>query len=219
MLQYDLNAKVRTSFGKSAAKSMRREGLTPAVVYGQKSEPVALELNTKEMTRILMDAKRRNALFNLDVDDNGTLTKRFVMTKEIQTDPVRDTLVHTDFFEVPTDSPIVLGVPVKCTGVAKGIDMGGMLNITMQAIQVRGLVLDMPDFFEVDISDLDVGQSLKCEEISIPDGLELLTDLNDVFVSLIHPKGQDEEEEVEVDEDAEAEADADADGAAAKSEE
>jgi large subunit ribosomal protein L25 len=195
MLQYDLNAKVRTTFGKGAAKSMRREGLTPAVMYGAKKDSVALALDTRELSRILMQTQRRNALFNLDVDDSGTSSKRYVMTKEIQTDPVLDTLVHADFFEVPIDAPIVLGVPVKCIGNAKGVEMGGVLNVTMRAIMVRGLVLDMPDYFEVDIADLDVGHSYKCNEIPIPDGLEMLTSLSDVFVSVMHPKGQDEEEE------------------------
>ncbi|MDH5299466.1 MAG: 50S ribosomal protein L25, partial [Desulfobulbaceae bacterium] len=94
MLQVEMSARVRKSFGKGAARTTRRAGQTPAVVYGPKTEPLALELNTKDFTKGLIFINRRNAVVNLNIDDGGSTSTRHVVVKEIQADPVQDTLVH-----------------------------------------------------------------------------------------------------------------------------
>jgi len=183
---------------------MRREGLTPAVLYGPKTESLALQLEAKELTRVMLDLQRRNAVFNLDISGADSSEKRHVMVKEIQTHPVDDSLVHTDFYEVPLDEPVTLTVPIKYTGTSKGVDLGGVLHVTLNSVQVKGLVLDIPDFFEVDITDLAIGDHLECSSLDVPAGLELLADGSDICVAVYSPKREVVKSDDDVEEEEEA---------------
>ena len=184
MLQVDIISRVRTTFGKGAARTLRRAGQTPGIVYGPKLEPLALEMNTKDLTKALLSINRKNAVINLDIDDGKEVSKRHVMTKEIQTDPVQDVVIHADFCEVLLDKPMTLSVPIKYTGKAKGVDMGGDLQIAMNEISLKGKVFDIPDYVEINISSLGVGDRLTCKDIAIPDTLALQGAENAVCVSV-----------------------------------
>jgi len=206
MLQYEMNAQVRTAFGKSASKSLRREGISPAIMYGPKSEALAIQLETKALTKIMLELQRRNAVFSLDVSGGDAAGKRHVMVKDIQTNPVDDSLVHTDFMEVSLEEPITLNVPIKYTGVSQGVDLGGELHVSLNRVAVKGLVLDIPDFFEIDITPLAIGDSFNCDVITVPAGVELLNNSDDLCVSVAVAKRQiEEDDEVEADAPAAAE--------------
>jgi len=195
MLQFDLNAQVRGSFGKGASRSMRRAGLTPAILYGPKTEPLALQFNTKDLTKSLLTLQRRNAVFAVDVDDSGSTSKRHVMLKAVQTNPINDTLVHADFIEVALDQPITLQVPVSLLGKAKGVDLGGDLSVTVKKVALKGQILDIPDLIERDISDLAIGESLSCKDLAIPENIELLNDPEQVCVAVLAARESREEDE------------------------
>lgn len=193
MLQVDMTAKTRNTFGKGAARTIRRAGNTPAVLYGPKIEPLALELNTKDFTKGLLFINRRNAVVNLHVDD-GAATKH-VMVKEIQADPIHDTLVHADFVEISLDDDMTLIVPLKFTGKAKGVDLGGEMNIMATSIKLSGKPLEIPDFVEVNVSPLGIGESLKYADLNIPAGLSMVTNKKKVCVSIAGAsaaKGEDD---------------------------
>lgn len=185
MLQLDLTARVRQTFGKGAARVLRRAGQTPAVLYGPKVDSLALELDTKSFTKALLSVHRQNVVINLDIDDGKKTSKRHVMTKELQTDPVQDTLVHADFYEISLDEPMTLDVPLKFTGKAKGVDMGGELQIAMTKVALKGNVLDLPDVIEIDVTPLMAGQSFCCKDIQIPENVKLQKDAEKVCVSVI----------------------------------
>ncbi|MDP2106282.1 MAG: 50S ribosomal protein L25, partial [Desulfobulbaceae bacterium] len=125
MLQFDLNAQVRNSFGKCESRRFRVEGLTPAIVYGHNTEPLALKMNTKELTQTLLKVQRRNAVYNLNVKNEQSDVCLHVMVKELQTDPISDGLLHADFCSISLDAPLVFTVPVNFVGKAKGVDLGG----------------------------------------------------------------------------------------------
>ncbi len=206
MLQVDVAAQVRNTFGKGAARTLRSAGLTPAVLYGPKTEPMALEVDTRGFTRTLLDIQRRPAVVTLDI---GGDDKKSVLIKEIQTDPIKDTLTHADFYEIDLNDSMQFAVQVEYEGVPVGVDVGGVLNVISNTVNLKGKPLDIPDSISVDITGLDIGDKLTCADLQIPEGLELLDDANATCVMVSTPSREVEEVE-ELDEGAEAEAAADA---------
>lgn len=184
MLQVNMTARVRKTFGKGAARTLRRSGWTPANLYGPNIEPMAIELETKPFMKTLLSIHRQNAVINLDVEDGGKASKRHVMTKEIQTDPVEDSLIHADFYEVSLDELMTLSVPIKFIGKAKGVELGGDLHLNLTSLALKGKVLDLPDFVEVNISPLGVGESIKCKDIKLPENVTLQTKEDAVCASV-----------------------------------
>lgn len=174
MLQVDLNARVRKTFGKGNARALRRAGMTPAVLYGPKIDSMALELTTKPFTKALFGIHRRNAVISLEIENGDMPAKRHVMIREVQIDPVQGTLVHADFFEISLDTLVKLFVDVKFTGKPKGFESGGELQVAKSKVCLEALPLDFPDFVEVDITHLDIGDSVTCKSLNIPDKVTLL---------------------------------------------
>lgn len=174
MLQVDLTARVRKTFGKGNARALRRAGMTPAVLYGPKIDSMALELTTKPFTKTLFGIHRRNAVISLEIENGDLPAKRHVMIREVQIDPVQGTLVHADFLEISLDTPAKLFVDVKFTGKAKGFESGGELQVAKRKVCLEALPLDFPDCVEVDITHLDIGDSVTCKSLNIPDKVTLL---------------------------------------------
>jgi large subunit ribosomal protein L25 len=174
MLQVDLTARVRKTFGKGNARALRRAGMTPAVLYGPKIDSMALELTTKPFTKALFGIHRRNAVISLEIENGDLPAKRHVMIREVQIDPVQGTLVHADFFEISLDTFVKLFVDVKFTGKPKGFESGGELQVAKGKVCLEALPLDFPDCVEVDITHLDIGDSVTCKSLIIPDKVTLL---------------------------------------------
>jgi large subunit ribosomal protein L25 len=189
MLQLDVAAKVRQNFGKEAMRSLRHQGRTPAILYGPKTDPLALSVETKDFTHSLLFLHGQNAVFALEVEGGGeSKEKRHVLLKEVQTDPVKDTVLHADFYEISMDEELTLHVPLKFNGKPKGVDMGGILNIVLHGALVKGRPLDIPDELDVDISGLELnGPGITCGEIVLPANVTLVEDVGKVCASVIHP--------------------------------
>jgi len=173
MLQYEMAANVRGKFGKGAARTLRAAGKTPAVVYGPKLEPTALELETKPFTKTLIDIQRRNAVINLNIEGGSDKASRQVMIKELQVDPIDNSLIHADFYEISLEKPMTLIVPLKYIGKAKGVDMGGDLEVSVTELPVSGRVMDIPDQIEVDITSLGIGERLTAKDLTVPANITL----------------------------------------------
>ncbi|MEA2084670.1 MAG: 50S ribosomal protein L25 [Thermodesulfobacteriota bacterium] len=174
MLQVDLTARVRKTFGKGNARALRRAGLTPAVLYGPKIDSMALELSSKSFTKALFGFHRRNAVISLEIENGDLSAKRHVMIREVQTDPVQGTLVHADFLEISLDTPVKLFVDLKFTGKPKGFESGGELQVAKSKVYLDALPLDFPDCVEVDITHLDIGDSVTCKDLNLSDKVTLL---------------------------------------------
>lgn len=187
MLQFDLNAQVRNNFGKCGSRRLRVDGLTPAILYGYNTEPVALQMNTKELTQTLLKVQRRNAVYTLTVKNDQSDVSCHVMVKELQTDPISDGLLHADFCAISLDAPLVFTVPVTFVGKAKGVELGGDMTIFIKNVTLKGRPLDIPESVEKDISDLGVDAKITCADLNIPAGVELITDKNTVCVSVVMP--------------------------------
>jgi large subunit ribosomal protein L25 len=183
MLQVDMSASKRESFGKGAMRRLRVSGNTPAVLYGNKKEVYSLQLETAPFLKTLFEISRKNAVVNLSI--NGDV--HHVLVKEIQTDPVHDTLIHADFYEIDIAATRRFTVPVQFTGKAKGLEFGGELVIHNAAIELDGTPLDMPDVIEADISGLGIGESLLFSDLNLPAEVKMVADSSSLCVEVITP--------------------------------
>ncbi len=198
MLQVDMSASKRESFGKCAMRRLRVSGNTPAVLYGKNKDAVALQLETVSFTRSLFQISRKNAVVNLSINGDDT---RHVMMKEIQTDPVNDSLIHADFYEISLDTPSRFSVPVEFEGEAIGVDLGGALVVHNPTVELEGLPLDIPDTVSLDVSNLYIGDSIQVASIELPEKVKMATDTSALCVEVttaIAVLEYDEEEDTAV---------------------
>jgi large subunit ribosomal protein L25 len=140
MKTVSLSGALRAHVGKRDAKSQRYEGKVPCVLYGG-----------KEQVHFSTDA---------------TNFKRIIFTPETFLIDISNEVLHADFFEVNLEKPIVVSVPVKLTGTSPGVIRGGKLTLKFKKLKVKGLIKDLPDFIEISVSNLDVGQTIKVKDLS-----------------------------------------------------
>ena len=202
MEQFELNATVRKSTGNGPARALRREGRMPAVLYGPKTEPVLLSVDIKEFETIIKKSSVGQALLNLLIQ-NGKEISKPAMIKELQTNPVNGNILHVDFYEIDMQRKIRVMVPVTTTGQSVGVELGGHLQIVRREIEVLCLPTDIPEAFEIDITDLDIGDSVHLEDIPLGDNVEIQGDVNFTVATILAPKLV--EEEVEEEEEVEGE--------------
>ncbi len=184
MLQVDMSASIRESFGKGAMRRLRVSGNTPAVLYGNDKDVTSLQLDTKPFLKTLYQISRKNAVINLSIDGDT----RHVMMREIQTDPVTDSLVHADFLEINLDTARKFSVKLEITGTAVGVDRGGELVPHNLVVDVEGAPLDIPDVITVDVTNLDAGESILFADIKIPESLKMVSDGSEICVEVISAK-------------------------------
>ena len=184
MITKEMTAAVRDAFGKGSMRRMRAAGKTPGIVYCDGKEALPLEFETKVLFNELIDVQGRNAVFTLKID-NGS--EKNAIVKEIQTDPVKDSLYHTDFLEIDLKKPTKFVVPIRYTGKAKGIDLGGILDIHVRELELIGEPLNIPDECVVEISGMAIGDSVTAGEISLPDGVLLVSNADKVCVVISRP--------------------------------
>lgn len=181
MLQVEMSAGVRTATGKGPMRQLRSQGQTPAVVYGAGKDALALTFETKSLMTSLLEIYRRNAVVKLKIDDGS---EKDVVVKEVQTHPVTDILVHADFCEIDLEQPQSFEVPVTYTGTAKGVDLGGFLNVASNVVVLKGRPLDIPDECTLDVTDLAIGDDLTFAAIEIPESVELVSVADKVCVGV-----------------------------------
>lgn len=209
MEQINLNARVRKTTGNSPARSLRREGRIPAVLYGPKTEPILLSIDSREFEQIAKKSTIGSVLLNLQIQ-NGDSTSRPAMVKELQTHPVTHRFLHVDFYEIDMQRKIKVMVPVVVRGKAKGVEDGGLLQIVRREIEVLCLPTEIPEAFEVDVSDLDIGDAIHLEDIQTVGNVEIVEETNVTVITVLAPKVEVEavEELVEGEEALEAEGEA-----------
>ena len=184
MITKEITAAVRKTFGKGEMRRLRSSGKTPGVVYSSGDEALPLEFETKALYTELLDLQGRNAIITLKID-NGS--EKNVLVKEIQTDPVKDTLYHTDFHEINLEKKMKFSVPVKYTGKAKGVELGGSLEVSRTELELEGLPLSIPDTCEINISGMNIGDKFVASDITLPEGVKLVSKANSVCVYVAAP--------------------------------
>ncbi len=196
----------RSQTGKGPARRLRALGKAPAVFYGKNIEPIKLSVDIHEFGKV-MDKGGRNTLFDLQVRENGGTVNHVAVLKERQVRPLDGSLIHVDFLEVFMDEAIQVNVPLEFHGKSVGVDKGGIFLAAAREIQISCLPNDIPSSIEVDISDLDVGQSVHINQITLPKGVTPLHEDDFVIASVASPKREEVAEvEAEAEEAAAAEA-------------
>lgn len=184
MITKEIATSIRDTFGKGPIGRMRAQGKTPGVVYSGGKEALPLEFETKVLFQELLDIQGRNAVITLKIDDG---TEKNVLVKEIQTDPLKDTLFHADFLEIDLHKQARFDVPITYSGKAKGEDLGGVQVIEKTELVLEGKPLDIPDNCTVDVSDLAIGDHITAGQIPLPDGVRLVSDSDMVCVLVATP--------------------------------
>ena len=217
-----LVAETREATGKGVARKLRADGRIPAVVYGREAETKAISIDPSALNRLLQrSGAGMNTLIELSVDD----TPRTVLVKELQRDPVRGRPLHADFYLIELDKTVEVSVPINLVGRAPGVEEGGILDHPLREIELECLPQAIPEGIDVDVSALDVGDSIHVRDLTLPQGVSVQTDENQAVASVVAPAVVEEPvvEELEEGEEAVAEGEegeeASADAAEGKTEE
>lgn len=188
-----LQAFARQGTGKGVARKLRAAGKIPAVLYGGGRTAVSLALDSSALQKLLHASDLGlNTLIDLEVAGHAELAGKTVMVRELQRDPVRGRFVHADLYEVDLTQKIEVQVPIHVTGKAKGVDTGGILDQALRELEVRCLPRAIPEQIVVDVSHLDVGDSLHVRDLVLPEGVELVSDPDLSVISVVTPIKEEE---------------------------
>jgi len=187
-------AEMREGKGKKITRKLRQNDYIPAVLYGYGIEPLLLKLKRKETERIIRHLESHNVMGDLLIEKKGKKEKVKVVLKEVQVDPVKERILHLDFYQIRMDKPITLTVPLHFTGESPGIEKGGILDEEMREITIECLPKNVPDFIKVDISSLDIGDALLVKDIKTDEKIKIVEDERRVVVSILAPKAVEVEE-------------------------
>jgi large subunit ribosomal protein L25 len=171
MADYDLAARVREQKGKEAAKKLRKDNKIPAIFYGPNTDSRMLTVDSAVLRTIMNKTAGENIVLRLQIEsDKGTDTK-MVILKELITDPIKDTYIHVDFHEISMDKKLTVSVPLRLINTPIGVANGGILQHVRREITISCLPDKLVDFIEVDVSKLDIGDSLRFRDIILPEGI------------------------------------------------
>ncbi len=193
-----IEAWIRTEKGKGAARRLRRQNKLPGILYGPKTQPIMLTLNRRDID-LLMKRTEKEALilFDLKLHSDGKEEVRKVMIKEIQIDPITDAPLHVDFYEIAPDKEITVEIPVKLVNTPVGVSKGGVLEHIMRQITISCLPDKLIDVLEVDVSNLDIGDSIHVRDIKFPEGVKPEEDPDVTIAVVSAPTATEEEEKTE----------------------
>ena len=191
--QLEFEVTVRNSRGKNEARRLRRQGMVPAILYGLSADPVAISMDTKEMTRILKSPSGHNQILNIKVDGMDTAS---AMAADWQVDPLHGYLLHVDMKRVDLAKKVTLRVPIATQGTPIGVkDEGGLEDIVSREIEIECLPLEVPASIEIDVTALAVGDAIRVRDLPASDIYEYVTPPERIVVHVIAPKIEVEEEE------------------------
>ncbi len=196
----EITAARRDGTGKGAARTYRREGRVPGILYGHGEESVPLTVDANELQRLVHTISVENTIVDLGFGDGGGTIK--VLIREIQQHPFRDDFLHIDFFHVAMDEKISVDVPIVIVGVPTGVkNKGGVMDHQLREIEVYCLPGDIPEKVEIDVSELDIGDAIHVRDLSIPN-VEIELDPERTVIAVLAPTVVEVEEEEEPEEEA-----------------
>lgn len=185
---YVLKAEARTRVGKGSSRELRRNGLIPAVIYGDKQEPIAISVSYKDVYYKIHGGGFRTTLATIDLDGK----KYSVLPKDYQLDPVRDFPMHVDFLRISAKSVVEVSVPVHFINEDKcpGIKVGGVLNITRHEVDVQVPANAIPDALQVDLTGLEMGTAIHFSAIKLSEGVvPVIQDRDFAIATIMAPAG------------------------------
>lgn len=195
----ELNAKTRETKGKGAARKLRDSKAIPAIVYGSKTDPMMLSIDTVEFVKIIRDNGNTGLFFDLKIE--GDIQKS-VMLKEVQMDAFSLEYLHVDLQEVDMDETVSVTVPVETSGACPGVkNGGGMLQLIRRELEIVCKPADMPESIVLDVTALDIGDSIHVNEIELGDAIQIPHEVNFTVLTVVPPTTDGSEETEEDEED------------------
>lgn len=183
----------RTATGKNANRQLRAAGAIPAVVYGGGKESVSIQIDEKTMREFLKEAGSENALFLLQLGDSGK--SRHAMIRDLQIDPIDRRISHIDFQRVLLDEKVNVDVGIHLIGLAEGVkNQGGVLDFVTREVEVECLPTQIPTELIFDVTSLEVGDHVEAKDLTLPEGVTLVTEGKRVIVSISHSRVAEEVE-------------------------
>ena len=211
-----LIAETRDRVGKGTSRALRRDGRTPAVIYGDKKNPVSVSLETKELVKTINQGGFLSTVFTVEVGSD----KHNVLPRDMQLHPISDMPMHVDFLRVSAKSQIAVMVAVRFLNEEEcvGLKRGGVLNVVRHEVEMMVPAGNIPEALEIDLLNYDIGDSVHISEIALPEGAEpTITDRDFTIVTIAAPTLEPEpEEEVEGEEGVEVEEGAEEEGGEAE---
>jgi large subunit ribosomal protein L25 len=186
--QVILAAELREDTGKSFNKKLRRQGMVPAVVYKAKKPSTNIQVKVSDFSKALKTSAGENVVIKLDIKSDSKKDERTVIIKEIQHEPLKGDVLHIDFNQISLTEVMKFNVPVIAKGEAVGVKVDeGVLSHVVRELEVECLPTDIPESFEVDVTEMKIGDAIKASDIKIPEGIKLLTDPEAVLVTVEPP--------------------------------
>jgi large subunit ribosomal protein L25 len=188
MAQNNLEVSLRRRPGKSGAKEIRKGGNIPAILYGKGTDPVPLIVNPASLKQALSTEAGENTLLEITFNDGSKEVRRLSLLREIQYDFLTSKPIHFDFQALDINKKITVDVPVKIVGKAKGVKEGGILEEILREIPVECLPKDIPNSFEIDVTDLEIGHSIHVSSLNVSENVNLLKEDDETIVTILAPK-------------------------------
>ncbi|MGE5225967.1 MAG: 50S ribosomal protein L25 [Planctomycetaceae bacterium] len=181
-METTLKAERRDGTGKGAARKLRAAGRVPAVLYGHGAEPALLSVASQDLLHLFRQAGG-SVLIDLKIDGKSHLA----IPKEVQRDHLHGRYVHVDFLAVRRDELIKVQVEVRAIGDAPGVKAGGVVEFHTRELEIEAIPTNVPEYLELDVSELEIGQSLKAGDVTPPEGVTILADPEETVLSVITP--------------------------------
>ena len=194
MTQNQLSASIRSKKGKSANQKLRQAGNIPAVLYGPRGN-ILLEMAEESTRPLLEKMSGMHELVPINVTDSasGESWTAQVILREIQKHPYQHQITHIDFWELPETKPQIVRIPIHVIGESPGVKGGGVLQMVVREIPVSCLPADIPSFVEVDSSSLELGDSIRIQDVKLPENVTVGTDENFAVISIVGRAKEEEE--------------------------
>jgi large subunit ribosomal protein L25 len=189
MAEIVVNATSRDDRGKNAARRLRRQGLVPGIVYGGKGGNIAVAVDPKALQKVLRSEAGRNTILKLDIAGAGATN---AILKDLQVDPIKENLLHADFYRIAMDVAIRVTVPINIRGEARGVKVdGGILELITREIEVECLPGDIPERIDVDVSELGLNGALRVSDLPANAKVKILEGADQVVVHVVSVKEEE----------------------------
>ncbi len=195
---YELEAQARDRVGKGASRELRRNQLVPAIIYGDKKDPLAVALPYKELAMKIHGGGFMTTIATIKVDGES----HRVLPKTYQLDPIRDFVEHVDFLRISKNTVVTVDIPVHFENEEEcpGLNVGGVLNIVRHTVEVNCPATDIPEFFSVDLINSELGDSLNISSVALPENVvPTISDRDFTIATIASPAGLKSEEEEDAD--------------------
>jgi large subunit ribosomal protein L25 len=190
MATVSLSANSRDLTGKGAARTLRSKGQVPAVIYGHGREPQPLALNARDLDKMLSHIQAESTVIEVTVGGHTAKT----LIREIQRHPIKRQILHVDFQALVAGEKVTVSIPIVLTGIAEGVRLeGGVLDHTLRELEIEVDPSNIPDHFELDVTNMMIGDSLHVSDIKVPEGVEVQDDPETSVAVLAAPRAIIEE--------------------------